>query len=40
VADRVVFMDAGAIVEAAAPEGFFAHAQSERARQFLSKIIH
>jgi len=40
VADRVVFMDAGAIVETAAPEGFFAHPQSERARQFLSKIIH
>ncbi|WP_313058162.1 amino acid ABC transporter ATP-binding protein [Stutzerimonas nitrititolerans] len=40
VADRVVFMDAGAIVESAAPEHFFAHAQSERARQFLSKIIH
>jgi len=40
VADRVVFMDAGAIVESAAPEQFFAQAQSERARQFLSKIIH
>jgi len=40
VADRVAFMDAGAIVESAAPEQFFAHAQSERARQFLSKIIH
>jgi len=40
VADRVVFMDAGAIVESAAPEQFFAQAQSKRARQFLSKIIH
>ncbi|WP_226687565.1 amino acid ABC transporter ATP-binding protein [Stutzerimonas stutzeri] len=40
VADRVVFMDAGAIVEIAVPEDFFPHAQSERARQFLSKIIH
>ncbi|WP_028239969.1 amino acid ABC transporter ATP-binding protein [Stutzerimonas azotifigens] len=40
VADRVVFMDGGAIVESAVPEHFFAHARSERAQQFLSKIIH
>ncbi|MBA1276058.1 amino acid ABC transporter ATP-binding protein [Stutzerimonas azotifigens] len=40
VADRVVFMDAGAIVESADPQHFFAHAESERARQFLSKILH
>jgi general L-amino acid transport system ATP-binding protein len=40
VADRVVFMDAGEIVESSVPEDFFTHAQSERARQFLSKILH
>ncbi|MGH6690485.1 MAG: amino acid ABC transporter ATP-binding protein [Gammaproteobacteria bacterium] len=39
VAHRVVFMDEGAIVEADTPENFFASARSERARQFLSKIL-
>jgi glutamate/aspartate transport system ATP-binding protein len=39
VADRVVFMDAGEIVEDAATEDFFARPRSERARQFLSKIL-
>jgi glutamate transport system ATP-binding protein len=39
VAHRIVFMDGGALVEAAAPETFFASPQSERARQFLSKIL-
>jgi polar amino acid transport system ATP-binding protein len=39
VADRIVFMDEGRIVEEAAPEPFFAHPQSERARVFLSKIL-
>jgi glutamate transport system ATP-binding protein len=38
-ADRVVFMDAGAIVEVAPPEEFFAATRSERARDFLSKIL-
>jgi glutamate transport system ATP-binding protein len=32
-------MDGGALVEAAAPETFFASPRSERARQFLSKIL-
>ena len=39
VAHRVVFMDAGEIVEDAAKEEFFATPRSERARQFLSKIL-
>jgi glutamate transport system ATP-binding protein len=38
-ADRVVFMDAGAIVEVAPPEQFFTATRSERARDFLSKIL-
>ena len=40
VADRVVFMDHGRIVEDAPKECFFAHPESERARDFLSRIIH
>jgi ABC-type polar amino acid transport system ATPase subunit len=39
VAHRVIFMDAGQVVEDAAPETFFAHPVSDRARQFLSKIL-
>jgi general L-amino acid transport system ATP-binding protein len=39
VADRVVFMDAGRIVEQAAPEPFFTQSQDPRTRQFLSKIL-
>jgi glutamate transport system ATP-binding protein len=38
-AHRVVFMDAGRIVEVATPEEFFTAARSERARDFLSKIL-
>ena len=38
-ADRVVFMDDGRIVETATPEEFFTNARSERARDFLSKIL-
>jgi glutamate transport system ATP-binding protein len=38
-ADRVVFMDDGAIVERAAPADFFDHARSDRAKDFLSKIL-
>ncbi|OLB48947.1 MAG: polar amino acid ABC transporter ATP-binding protein [Candidatus Rokubacteria bacterium 13_2_20CM_2_70_11] len=39
VAHRVVFMDAGQVVEEATPEQFFAAARSDRAREFLSKIL-
>ena len=38
-ADRVVFMDAGQIVEEATPEKFFANPSSDRAKDFLSKIL-
>jgi len=40
VADRVVFMDHGAIVEEADPETFFRAPSTERARDFLGQIIH
>ncbi len=40
VADRVVFMDRGEIVEMNAPEPFFAAPRHERTRQFLSQILH
>ena len=39
VAHRVVFMDAGRVVEEAPPEVFFAAAKSDRAKDFLSKIL-
>ena len=39
-ADRVVFMEEGAIIEENDPESFYAHADTERARDFLSKIIN
>src|SRR5881398_2468744 len=38
-ANRVVFMDAGRIVEEAPPEEFFTAPRSDRARDFLSKIL-
>lgn len=40
VADRVVFMDQGQIVEEAAPAEFFANPREERARLFLSRILN
>ncbi|MDB5798897.1 MAG: gltL [Paucimonas sp.] len=40
VADRVVFMDHGRIVEDTPKEVFFTQPQSERARDFLTRIIH
>jgi ABC-type polar amino acid transport system ATPase subunit len=39
VAHRVVFMDAGRVVEEATPQAFFAAPKSERAKEFLSKIL-
>jgi general L-amino acid transport system ATP-binding protein len=38
VADRVVFMDAGSIVETGTPDEIFRNAKSERARKFLSLV--
>jgi general L-amino acid transport system ATP-binding protein len=40
IAHRVVFMDAGQIVEVNSPEEFFAHPQHERTKLFLSQILH
>ena len=39
-ANRVVFMDGGRIVETAEPETFFTNPQSDRAQNFLSKILN
>ncbi len=38
-ADRVIFMDGGRIIEQAPPADFFASPRSERARDFLSKVL-
>ncbi|WP_448187631.1 amino acid ABC transporter ATP-binding protein [Azospirillum sp. sgz301742] len=40
VADRVIFMDRGEIVEQAPPEEFFANPKSDRTRLFLSQILN
>jgi ABC-type polar amino acid transport system ATPase subunit len=39
VADRLLFMDAGRLVEDRRPEEFFANPSTDRARQFLSKVL-
>ena len=40
VADRVIFMDQGQIIEQGTPEHFFTSTENPRAKEFLSKIIH
>jgi general L-amino acid transport system ATP-binding protein len=40
VADRLVFMDRGEIIEQGTPEQMFDHPQSDRLRAFLSQILH
>ncbi len=40
VADRVIFMDQGEIIEQAPPQEFFDNPQSERTKLFLSQILH
>ncbi|AOK55548.1 amino acid ABC transporter ATP-binding protein [Burkholderia stagnalis] len=40
VAHRVIFMDKGAIVEDDRKEAFFANPKSDRAKDFLAKILH
>jgi general L-amino acid transport system ATP-binding protein len=40
VADRVLFMDAGEIIEQAPPQEFFDNPQSDRTKLFLSQILH
>ena len=39
VADRVVFMDEGEIIEQASPKTFFNNPQNERTQLFLSQIL-
>lgn len=39
-ADRVIFMDHGQIVESGTPDAFFSRPQHERAKLFLSQILH
>ncbi len=38
-AQKVAFMDGGRIVELTSPEQFFSHPETDRARDFLSKIL-
>lgn len=40
VADRMVFMDNGEIIESSAPDEFFEAPKSERCRSFLDRILH
>ena len=40
VCDRIVFIDEGRIVEEGTPDEFFNHTRSERAKEFVDKIIH
>jgi glutamate/aspartate transport system ATP-binding protein len=40
VANRVIFMDRGLIVEDCTKDEFFGTPRSDRARDFLAKIIH
>jgi ABC-type polar amino acid transport system ATPase subunit len=40
VADRVIFMDEGRIVETRPPQEFFAHPETDRASSFLQKVLH
>ena len=40
VADRVIFMDRGEIVEMGPPDTFFANPRHERTQQFLGQILH
>ncbi len=39
VADRMIFMDGGEIIESAPAERFFSHPQSERCRRFLDRVL-
>ena len=40
VANRVIFMDRGEIIEQNTPEEFFLHPKSDRTKLFLSQILH
>jgi putative glutamine transport system ATP-binding protein len=40
VADRVIFMDEGRIIEVGTPEHFFQNPENERTKRFLNQILH
>jgi putative glutamine transport system ATP-binding protein len=40
VADRIIFVDEGNIIEEGSPEHFFTNPSHERTKLFLSKIMH
>jgi len=40
VADRIIFMDEGQIVEQNVPQEFFNNPKSDRTKLFLSQILH
>jgi general L-amino acid transport system ATP-binding protein len=40
VADRVIFMDYGQVIESNKPDAFFSNPQHERTKLFLSQILH
>ena len=39
IADRVLFIDGGIIVEEGTPEEVFEHPKNERTKEFLSKVL-
>ena len=39
VADRVLFVDDGQVLEQGAPQDLFEHPQQERTKNFLSKVL-
>ena len=39
VADRILFMDQGIILEEGTPDEFFNHTKQERTREFLKKVL-
>ena len=39
VANRILFIDEGKIMEEASPEEFFSNPKTDRAREFLSKVL-
>lgn len=40
ICDKIIFMDDGAIVEEATPEVFFTNPETDRAKDFLSKVLN
>jgi polar amino acid transport system ATP-binding protein len=40
VADRIIFVDEGKIIESSTPEELYSHPREIRTKEFLSKILH